>query len=82
MLRHTRGWYARRRLLVGTQSEQGGRWVERILSVRETLRLEDRPVLAYLIRVAAAAPTADPRRQSSRPVPDAPLTSPNPAPTP
>jgi len=44
-----------RRIQLGTQSEQGNRWVERILSVRETLRLQDRPVLDYLIRAAAAA---------------------------
>jgi transposase len=44
-----------RRIQLGTQSEHGGRWVERILSIRETLRLQDRPVLDYLIRAATAA---------------------------
>jgi transposase len=44
-----------RRIQGGTQSEQGNRWVERILSVRETLRLQDRSVLDYLIRAATAA---------------------------
>ena len=44
-----------RRIQGGTQSEQGNRWVERILSVRETLRLQDRPVLDYLIDAATAA---------------------------
>lgn len=44
-----------RRIQGGTQSEQGNRWVERILSIRETLRLQDRPVLDYLIRAATAA---------------------------
>ncbi|MGH2861089.1 MAG: IS66 family transposase [Solirubrobacteraceae bacterium] len=44
-----------RRIQGGTQSEQGSRWVERILSVRETLRLQDRPVLDYLIQAATAA---------------------------
>jgi transposase len=44
-----------RRIQQGTQSEQGNRWVERILSIRETLRLQDRPVLDYLIRAATAA---------------------------
>ncbi len=39
---------------LGTQSDQGSRWVERILSVRETLRLQDRPLLDYLIRAASA----------------------------
>ena len=43
-----------RRIQLGTQSEQGNRWVERILSVRETLRLQDRRVLDYLIRAATA----------------------------
>lgn len=44
-----------RRIQGGTQSQQGNRWVERILSVRETLRLQDRTVLDYLIRAATAA---------------------------
>jgi len=43
-----------RRIQGGTQSQQGNHWVERILSVRETLRLQDRPVLDYLIRAATA----------------------------
>jgi transposase len=43
-----------RRVQGGTQSEQGNRWIERILSVRETLRLQDRPALDYLIRAATA----------------------------
>jgi len=43
-----------RKVQLGTQSEQGNRWVERILSIRETLRLQDRPVLDYLIRAATA----------------------------
>ena len=44
-----------RKVQNGTQSEQGSRWVERILSVRETLRLQDRPVLDFLIQAASAA---------------------------
>ena len=44
-----------RRIQGGTQSEQGNRWVERILSIRETLRLQDRRVLDYLIGAATAA---------------------------
>jgi len=44
-----------RKIQNGTHSEQGNRWVERILSVRETLRLQDRPVLDYLIRAATTA---------------------------
>ena len=44
-----------RKVQLGTQSEQGNRWVERILSIRETLRLQDCPVLDYLIDAATAA---------------------------
>jgi transposase len=44
-----------RKIQGGTQSQQDNRWVERILSIRETLRLQDRPVLDYLIRAATAA---------------------------
>ncbi|WP_249019602.1 IS66 family transposase [Conexibacter sp. S30A1] len=44
-----------RRIQGGTQSDEGSRWVERICSVRETLRLQDRPVLDYLISAAEAA---------------------------
>jgi transposase len=43
-----------RRIQGGTQSEQGNRWVERILSIRETLRLQDRSVLDYPIEAATA----------------------------
>ena len=44
-----------RKIQLGIQSEHGSRWVERILSIRETLRLQDRPMLDYLIRAATAA---------------------------
>lgn len=44
-----------RRIQGGTQSEQGSRWIERIQSVRETCRLQNRPVLAYLTAAADAA---------------------------
>jgi transposase len=44
-----------RRIQGGTQSGHGNRWIERVLSVRETLRLQDRAVLDYLIRAATAA---------------------------
>jgi transposase len=43
-----------RRVQGGTQSDHGSRWVERILSIRETMRLQDRPVLDYLIGAATA----------------------------
>jgi transposase len=49
-----------RRVQLGTQSEQGNRWIERILSVRETLRLQDRSVLDYLIQSATAARSVQP----------------------
>jgi transposase len=44
-----------RRLQGGTQSDHGSRWVERIQSIRETCRLQNRPILAYLIATATAA---------------------------
>jgi transposase len=44
-----------RRLQGGTQSDHGNRWIERIQSIRETCRLQSRPVLAYLIDAATAA---------------------------
>jgi transposase len=44
-----------RRIQGGTQSEPGNRWVERTLSVRETLRLQDRDILDWLIQAATAA---------------------------
>jgi hypothetical protein len=31
----------------GTQSDQDSRWIERIQTVRETCRLQDRPVLGW-----------------------------------
>jgi hypothetical protein len=43
-----------RRVQGGTQSDHGSRWIERILSIRETMRLQDRPVLDYLIQAATA----------------------------
>ncbi len=44
-----------RKIQGGTQSEQGDHWVERILSVTETCRLQGRSKLAYLIEAANAA---------------------------
>ena len=44
-----------RKTQFGTQSERGSRWIERICSVRETCRLQDRSALAYLIEAATAA---------------------------
>jgi transposase len=44
-----------RKVQGGTQSEQGNRWIERILSVNETCRLQGRAVLDYLVEAAGAA---------------------------
>jgi transposase len=44
-----------RKTQLGTQSERGNRWIERICSVRETCRLQHRSPLAYLIDAATAA---------------------------
>jgi len=44
-----------RKIQGGTQSDPGSRWIERIQSVRETCRLQGRPVLAYLTDAATAA---------------------------
>jgi len=51
-----------RKVSLGTQSERGNRWIERVCSVRETCRLQGRPVITYLVEVAAAA-------QHHRPIP-------------
>jgi transposase len=44
-----------RKVQLGTQSERGNRWIERICTVRETCRLQGRSVLAYAIDAATAA---------------------------
>jgi len=44
-----------RKLQGATQSERGSRWIERIQSVRETCRLQHRPVLDWLTQAATAA---------------------------
>ena len=44
-----------RKTQLGTQSERGSRWVERICSVRETCRLQGRSALVYLTDAATAA---------------------------
>lgn len=53
--RALRGAVIMRKVQGGTQSEQGNRWIERILSVNETCRLQRRAVLGYLIEAADAA---------------------------
>jgi transposase len=44
-----------RKLQGGTQSNHGSRWIERIQSIRETCRLQDRSVLDWLIATVTAA---------------------------
>ena len=51
-----------RKIQLGTQSEHGSRWIERICSIRESCRLQGRPVINYLIDAATAA-------QHHRPIP-------------
>ena len=51
-----------RKIQLGTQSEHGSRWIERICSIRESCRLQGRPVINYLIDAATAA-------QHRRPIP-------------
>ena len=53
-----------RRVQEGTQSDHGSRWIERILSIRETMRLQNRPVLDYLIQAATAAHHSQPHHHS------------------
>jgi transposase len=44
-----------RKTQLGTQSDRGSRWIERICSVRETCRLQGRSPLTYLIQAAGGA---------------------------
>ena len=44
-----------RKIQLGTQSEKGNRWIERICTARETCRLQGRSVLGYLQEAATAA---------------------------
>ena len=44
-----------RKTQLHTQSEDGNRWIERICSVRETCRLQERSAIAYLVEAASAA---------------------------
>ncbi|MCA1700531.1 MAG: IS66 family transposase [Actinobacteria bacterium] len=56
-LRHAVLW---RKTSNGTQTEAGERFVERILSIRETCRLNDQPLHGYLVDVHAARLTGKP----------------------
>jgi transposase len=49
-----------RKLQGGTQSERGNRWIERIQSIRETCRLQDRGILDWLIAATTAAHQGQP----------------------
>jgi transposase len=49
-----------RRVQGSIQSDQGNRWIERILSIRETMRLQDRSALDYLIHAANAVHAGHP----------------------
>jgi transposase len=44
-----------RKLMLGTYNEKGDRWVERILSVRETCRLRGRPTFPVLVEAVTCA---------------------------
>ena len=44
-----------RKIQLGTQSDNGNRWIERICTVRETCRLQGRSALGYLQDAATAA---------------------------
>ena len=52
--RGLRGAVIYRKLSLGSQSEQGERAIERLLSVSQTCRLQGRPLFAYLTDVLAA----------------------------
>jgi transposase len=49
-----------RKLQGGTQSDRGNRWIERIQSVRETCRLQDRHILDWLTGAATNAHRGQP----------------------
>ena len=44
-----------RKRMLGTYNEKGDRWVERILSVRETCRLRGRPTFLVLVEAVTCA---------------------------
>ena len=56
-LRHAVLW---RKTSNGTQTDTGDRFVERILSIRETCRSQNRPMHHYLVDVHNARLTGDP----------------------
>jgi transposase len=58
--RALRGSVIYRKLSLGTQSDQGERRVERLLSVHTTCRLQRRPLHDYLIDALTAHSRGDP----------------------
>ena len=56
-LRHAVLW---RKTSTGTQTTEGDRFVERILSIRETCRCQDRPMHPYLVDIHNARLTGAP----------------------
>jgi transposase len=58
--RGLRGAVIYRRLSLGSQSDQGERTIERLLSASITCRLQTRPLLAYLSDVLTASIRGDP----------------------
>jgi len=68
-IRHAVLW---RKTSNGTQTDAGERFVERILSIRETCRLNQQPLHAYLVDVHDARLTGQP---IPSPIPNAPLAA-------
>lgn len=58
--RALRGPVIYRKLSLGTQSQQGERRIERLLSVHTTCRLQRRPLHDYLVDALTAASRGDP----------------------
>jgi hypothetical protein len=56
-IRHAVLW---RKTSTGTQTTEGDRFVERILTIRETCRCQDRPLHPYLVDVHNARLTGAP----------------------
>lgn len=65
-LRALRPAVIKRKRSFGCHSEEGCRFVERLLSVTQTLRMQGRPVLEYLVEVLAAHRHGPPLRCSPR----------------
>jgi len=56
-IRHAVLW---RKISTGTQTPDGDRFVERILTIRETCRSQNRPLHPYLVDIHNARLTGDP----------------------